>query len=642
MSPVRRRRLRRLAAFAGGFTIVALLWWVWHWQFDNALREARRHADTRLALYTSSLDGALERFTYLPDLLARQPLIRSALGRQPQDTLNAAMIRRINEHLARVAARSGAEAIYLMNARGLTVAASNHAREDSFIGHRYDYRPYFRQAMQGGQGEFFAVGSTTGRPGYFVSAPVTAGDVSAPVTAGDVSAPVAVGDISAPLTAGDAAAPETSAPPPLGVVAIKVSLESLQADWRQAGEKVLLSDAHGVVILSSRADWRYRYLGGLDTEALGEIRAQRQFNGTELRALGERLGDGSLLIDGNGVGERFFTATADSTAGGLGWRMHYLVPVRPLYASARNAVLVAGALCLALLLLGLWLRERQQRLWLREREARLMRDANERLESRVEARTRELESAQAELVQAGKLAALGTMAAGIAHELNQPLAGIRTYAASGARLLERGRSESAQDNFQRIQALSERLATLIRQLKLFARKGGAREPIDLRARLDFVLELLDERIVRQQVGLELELPESVRPILVAGDSVRIEQLLTNLLRNALDALREVQAPRLSVSVALGDERVVLTVSDNGPGIDEALIAQLFDPFFTTKEVGDGLGLGLFIAYGIVQDLDGRIRAENRTGAQGGAAFSVELPRALERHRRQPREEDSLT
>jgi len=622
VSPVRRRRLRRLAALAGGFATVALLWWVWHWQFDNALREAQRHADTRLALYTSSLEGALERFAYLPDLLARQPLIRSALGRQPQDTLNAAMIRRINAHLARVAASSGAEAIYMMNARGLTVAASNAAREDSFIGQRYDYRPYFRQAMRGGQGEFFAVGSTTGRPGYFVSAPVTAGDVSVSVTAGETASRGA------------------SAAPPLGVVAVKVSLESLQADWRQAGEKVMLSDANGVVILSSRADWRYRYMGGLDAEALGEIRAQRQFNGTELRALGERLGDGSLLIDGNGVGKRFFTVTADSTAGGLGWRMHYLVPVRPLYARARNAVLVAGALCLALLLLGLWLRERQQRLWLREREARLMRDANERLESRVEARTRELESAQAELVQSGKLAALGTMAAGIAHELNQPLAGIRTYAASGARLLERGRPESAQDNFQRIQALSERLATLIRQLKLFARKGGAREPIDLLARLDFVLELLDERIVRQ--GVELELPESVQPVWVAGDSVRIEQLLTNLLRNALDALREVAAPRLSVDVALSDTRVVLTVADNGSGIDEALIGQLFDPFFTTKEVGDGLGLGLFIAYGIVQDLAGRIRAENRTGAQSGAVFIVELPRAFETRRRQPSEEDSVT
>ncbi|WP_233440407.1 sensor histidine kinase [Modicisalibacter coralii] len=604
MGPIRRRRLRRLLIASGAVLIAAVLWWVWHWQFDNALRESRRHAEARLALYTSSLDGALERFTYLPDLLARQPLVRGALADRP------AVIRRVNRHLERVAERSGAEAIYLMDRRGLTLAASNHATPASFIGHRYEYRPYFRAAIEGGQGEFFAVGSTTGRPGYFVSAPVR--------TASAEDATIG------------------------GVLAIKVSLESLQADWREAGEKVLLTDANGVVILSSRPEWRFRRLGRLDAAALGEVRAQRQFQGAALAPLGERLNDGSLWVESGALGERFFTtARALDT---LGWRMHYLVPVRPLYVSARNAVLLAGAVCLALLLLGLWLRERQQRLWLREREARIMREANERLESRVAARTRELESAQAELVQAGKLAALGTMAAGIAHELNQPLAGIRTYAASGARLLERGRDEAASDNFRRIQGLSERLATLIRQLKLFARKGGAREPVDLAARLDFVLDLLEERLARQGVALDVQLPEhaAAGSLLVAGDTVRVEQLLTNLLRNALDALREIEAPRLTVSVSQGESRVTLEIADNGPGIDEDVLEHLFDPFFTTKAVGDGLGLGLFIAFGIVQDLEGRIRAENRPASLGGgAAFSVELPRARQVPARRDREE-SLT
>jgi len=344
---------------------------------------------------------------------------------------------------------------------------------------------------------------------------------------------------------------------------------------------------------------------------------------------------------GDAVGERYFITSSPLST--LGWRMHYLVPVRPLYASARDAVLVAAAGCLALLLLGLWLRERQQRLWLREREARIMREANERLESRVASRTRELESAQAELVQAGKLAALGTMAAGIAHELNQPLAGIRTYAASGARLLERGREATAADNFRRIQGLSDRLATLIRQLKLFARKGGAREPVDLAARLDFVLELLDDRLTRQGVRLTVERPgASGAGVWVAGDEVRVEQLLTNLLRNALDALRDVASPQLTVTLAVEDSQVTLTVADNGPGIEAEVLEHLFDPFYTTKAVGDGLGLGLFIAFGIVQDLAGRIRAENRPADEGGGArFCVELPRARQAAQRHSNEE-SLT
>lgn len=585
MSPVQRRRLRRLLLTVTGALVVVLLWWVWHWQLANATREARAHADTRLALYTSSLEGALERFTYLPGLLARQPLMRAALH-DASGPLDA----QVNAHLQRVAARSGAQAIYLMNDQGLTVAASNHALPHSFVGHRYHYRPYFLAAMRGRQGEFFAVGNTTGRPGYFVSAPVMADDEA------------------------------------IGVLAVKVSLESLQRDWRQAGEQVLLSDANGVVILSSRPDWRFRHLDELSVQALAAIRVQRQFSGAELRPLGTRLSDGALLIGNEGIGERYFiTASALDT---LGWTMHYLLPVRPLYAGARNAVLITAALCVALALLGLWLRERQQRLHLREREARIMREANERLESRVIERTRALEAAQADLVQAGKLAALGTMAAGIAHELNQPLSGIRTYAASGARLIERDCGAAAGDNFQRIQVLCERLATLIRQLKLFARKGGAREPVDLVARLRFVLELLDERFARQRVELRLNLPdEGHRAIWVAGDEVRLEQLATNLLRNALDALRDVASPCLEIHIEEQGEHVLLRVQDNGAGLDAEALEHLFDPFFTTKEVGDGLGLGLFITFGIVQDLGGRIHARNRLDVQGGGAeFRVELPR----------------
>ncbi|GHA98467.1 two-component sensor histidine kinase [Modicisalibacter luteus] len=584
--------------------IVASLWWVWHWQLTSETREALSHAESRLALYSSSLEGALQRFTYLPGLMARQPLVRNALEGD-----GASLEERVNVHLARVAERSGAEAIYLMDTRGETLAASNYDSPQNFIGHRYHYRPYFIEAMRGRQGEFFAVGSTTGRPGYFVSAPVYASDDARRI---------------------------------VGALAVKVSLESLQEDWRQADEKVFLTDANGIVILSSRPAWRFRRLGSLDSGALATIRSQRQFIGNPLAPLGHRLADGSLLIGSAGIGERFFTQA--NPQGTLGWTMHYLVPVRPLYVSARNAVLAGIAVWMTLVLLGLWLRERQQRLRLRLREASIMREANERLETRVAERTRELESAQAELVQAGKLAALGTMAAGIAHELNQPLAGIRTYAASGARLLERGRQEAAADNFQRIQTLSDRLATLIRQLKLFARKGGAREPVDLLARLDFVLELLGDRLSRQNIALHLDLPsEEARPVWVAGDDIRLEQLLTNLLRNALDALREVASPSLEIRVAVHDETVVLTVIDNGPGIDAQTLKHLFDPFYTTKRVGDGLGLGLFISYGIVQDLGGRIHADNRPASQGsGACFRVELPGLQGKARVRPTREETQT
>lgn len=578
-------RAWRLAILLGlALPVVAGLWSVWHWQYARATLEAEHHARNRLALYGTTLQGALERFSYLPGLMAHQPLVRTALADEAD-----AFTAQVNDYLALVAERSGAEAIFLTDDRGVTVAASNHAGEDSFLGHHYAFRPYFRDAMAGGQGEFFAIGSTTGRPGYFISAAVRGSDGTGP----------------------------------LGVLALKVSLESLQESWRRAGEQVLLTDANGVVILSSRPEWRYRRIAELASPALEEIRAQRQFMEESLAQLGERLPDGSLRI--GEPGERFLDMPLELAT--LGWTMHYLVPVQPLHVSARNALLAASGATLALLLLGLWLRERRKRQQLREREARIVREANERLEARVEERTRELREAQAELVQAGKLAALGTMAAGIAHELNQPLSGIRTYAANGERLLGLARHEAAGDNFRRIQALCERQDALIRQLKLFARRGGGREPVDLIGRIDFVLDLLAERLAEQGVTPTLDLPDGVprTALRVVGDAVRVEQLLTNLVGNALDALRGVDSPRLEIALALEGRQLVLTVADSGPGIEEAALARLFDPFYTTKAVGDGLGLGLFISYGIVQDLGGRIAAGNRPG--GGAWFQVTLPAA---------------
>lgn len=578
----------RVLVLASLFVLSLLsLWWLWHWQYSQAQANAQHHANNRLALYTSSLQGALERFTYLPGLLAQQPLIQAAL-REPSDLLLSSA----NQHLARVAARSGADTIFLMDDQGVTLASSNYQLDQSFIGHDYHFRPYFFDALQTGSGEFFAIGDTTGQPGYFTSYAVTLGDDAATA----------------------------------GVLVVKVALEALQNDWRRAQESVILSDANGVVILSSREQWRFRHIDGLSDDALAQIDAQRQFLDKPLSPLGQRLRDDTLIIGGKGqgIGERFLITSLPLS--NLGWSMHYLSPVRPLYTSARNLLLAGLVTLSALLLFGLWLRERQKRQHMRDTQAKITRQTNIRLEERVQERTQALEDAQAELVQAGKLAALGTMAAGIAHELNQPLSGIRTYAANGERLLALGRQEMAGNNFQRIQVLSKRLARLIEQLKLFARKGGSRDSVNLSASLDFVLELLEERFQQQKVHLERD-GDWLQPLWVRGDDVRLEQLLTNLLRNALDALSDTPSGVIRLHVEVTPEQVLLTIYDNGPGLPQEVIEQMFDPFFTTKPVGEGLGLGLFISYGIVQDLGGKLSADNH--ATGGAWFRLALPHGEE-------------
>lgn len=652
LSALRRRRLAWLALSVGLLAGLLVLSALWHWELARGERDARQHAATRLNFYASTLNAELSRFQWLPELLARQARVRVALGAEdirsfamgsvdvPEQTGTADALEEgadLNRHLQRVARASGAAAIFLTDRDGLTVAASNFAEADSFVGYRYDYRPYVIDALAQGRGEFFAVGNTTGRPGYFVSAPVL-----------------------------DAAGQ------PLGVMVVKVSLEALEDTWRQAGETVLLADANRIVLLASRRNWKYRALAAIEPQALDSIRAQQQFRGAPLTPLSRELEDGSLVLGDHqelattqavrlptaAMGQRYLDESLAS--GPLGWQLHFLMPLRPLYVQARNVVLVGLAVMLGLAMLGLWMRERQARLGLIRREAVMMREINERLEARVAQRSRELEATRDELVQAGKLAALGTMAAGIAHELNQPLVGIRTYAASGEKLLARGiasaatrpelnvrAAESATGNFARIGELSERLADMIRQLRVFVRPASQQAPVALALvpRVDFALELLAERITA--LGLEVERDALPRAVMVMGEQVRLEQVLTNLIRNALDALEgQVRAQqargsdelrgesrdgparpclRLSwqawpaVASLEGQPGGCLRIEDNGPGIDPALRATLFDPFTTTREVGEGMGMGLFLSYGLARDLGGQLRLADGASSTGGAS-----------------------
>ena len=656
LSALRRRRLAWLALSASLLVGLMALFALWHWELARSERDARQHAATRLNFYASTLNAELSRFQWLPELLARQARVRIALGEPdvppaatgpviPSDQPDAASATAplgsssdLNQHLRRVARASGAAAIFLTDRDGMTVAASNFDEPDSFVGYRYDYRPYFIDALARGRGEFFAVGNTTGRPGYFVSAPVLAAEGQ-----------------------------------PLGVMVVKVSLEALEDTWRQAGETVLLADANRIVLLASRRNWKYRALEAIEPQALDSIRAQQQFRGAPLTPLSRELEDGSLVLGDNhelaaseiarlptaAMGQRYLDESLAS--GPLGWQLHFLMPLRPLYIQARNVVLVGLAVILGLAMMALWMRERQARLGLIRREAVMMREINERLEERVAQRSRELEATRDELVQAGKLAALGTMAAGIAHELNQPLVGIRTYAASGGKLLARGiasaatrpeltarAAESAASNFTRISELSERLADMIRQLRVFVRPASQQAPVALALapRIDFALELLAERVTALDLTVEREaLP---RDVIVMGEQVRLEQLLTNLIRNALDALEGEQkaqqagqqsdepddgraAPRLrlswqawpSVASLEGQPGGCLRIEDNGPGIDPALRATLFDPFTTTREVGEGMGMGLFLSYGLARDLGGQLRLADGS-ALGGACFELWL------------------
>lgn len=251
---------------------------------------------------------------------------------------------------------------------------------------------------------------------------------------------------------------------------------------------------------------------------------------------------------------------------------------------------------------------------LRALNARLTREIAER--ERVQ---RELRVAEQTVQQSSKLAALGEMSAGVSHELNQPLAAMKTYLAGARLLLQRGRDEEALSSFQRIDDLIERMGAITRQLKSFARKGGeAFEPVDLREAISSALTLMEPQMRTRRLRITRNLPRG--PVMVFCDRLRLEQVIVNLLRNAVDATRGVRNPAIEISVASGSQ-AVLTVRDNGPGISE--LEKLFEPFWTTKAPGEGTGLGLAISSGIIADFGGRLTAHNSD--DGGAVFEVELP-----------------
>jgi two-component system C4-dicarboxylate transport sensor histidine kinase DctB len=254
-----------------------------------------------------------------------------------------------------------------------------------------------------------------------------------------------------------------------------------------------------------------------------------------------------------------------------------------------------------------------------ERTADLV-TANTHLQHEMSERRR----AEEGLVQAGKLAALGQMAAGITHELNQPLAALRTLSANAGVFLQRGRMTDAVKNLEVIGELIDRMGKITGQLRSFARKDPVQlRTVSLKRSLANALVLLNQRTREQAVAIEEEWPD--RDVCVLGDSTRLEQVIVNLAANAMDAMAGEAQPQMTIAITEVGDRVQIAVRDNGPGIATQHLRRLFEPFFTTKESGQGLGLGLVISIGIARELGGDLTAANRP--EGGAEFVLHLQQA---------------
>ncbi|WP_170317659.1 sensor histidine kinase [Paroceanicella profunda] len=553
-------------------TLVALLIWGSHNYLTTFYSEdLRNRANVRAAIYNGSLLNVLERHQLIPSVLARDRTLTDALMRG-QYAMTSARLIDINDELK-------ARNLLLFDATGRIVASSDRR----LLGTSRADRPYFREAARENTTIFTTTGVAERELGFFFAHAVRSG-----------------GQL-------------------LGVIAVQVNLGELEASWARDTGRVFVTNAEDVVILSSHPDWRYKLLSPLLEEARMAALRSRQLGGLEI-----------LPMDWTGTGRQVRIGGAtylrrDVSIGFRGWTLNYLAPLDDVRARV-NAVIALEIMAVALLVaLIFWIRSKQAwRRFLRlERESAELRDLNRRLSDEILERRRveqTLARTEQSLVQASKLAALGQMSAAVSHELNQPLAAMRTYIAGARLLIERGRMPEAHSSIQRIDDLIGRMAMLTRQLKSFARKGEDEiRPLDLRDAIKGALSVMSPQLGQVRVELVTDMPST--PVMIRGDQLRIEQILVNLLRNALDALRGQDDRRIDVTLVPGPLPTI-RVSDNGPGLPKEPDA-LFEPFFTTKRPGEGLGLGLAISAGIAQDLGGELTARNLV--RGGACFELTLP-----------------
>lgn len=577
------RRMRLLMWVGLALALTAGAAWLGH---SLALRTAldQLHADAqkRLDVIAARLDGELARFDYLPSLLETTPEVFELLA-APDDM---GLRQRVSRHLRGITATAGADNLYVTNRAGLTVAAADAGQPGTPLGTDLSFRPYVRDALAYGRGRFFGVGFTTGRTGYYLAYALQQGGTQR------------------------------------GVATVKVSLDAVQRTWAQLPGDVLVLDARDVVILASQGRWRMRPLTALSPALSAEAAEHRTYGNADLAALDwqlrERLDEQTQRVRLDGI-----DYLASEGAANLGlWRIVLLDDETPARAAARNAALSAALACAVLMLLIVAVAQRRRALRQQQVSRLALQAAHDSLEARVVERTAELRALQNDLIHAGKLAALGQMSAGMVHELNQPLAAMRTLSDNASVLLDKGRLDDARGNLKRIASLTDRLGGLTRQLKVFAHKSPRpTQRVMLKKVVHDALLVVDTRL--RELGAAVTVAIEPESLSVPADEARLEQVLVNLFGNAADAMSAAAKRQIGVRGIQDGERVRVVIADSGSGIDPQVLPQLFEPFVTTKPAGKGLGLGLMISAHIVREFGGHLSARNLEPC--GAEFVIDLP-----------------
>lgn len=518
-------------------------------------------ASNRMVIYLRALNETLRQHQHLPFVLANDP-------RYAQDLAAGTTGPETNDRLRELAHEAKLEAIYLMDPTGRVVATSNADEPHSFLGQNYGFRPYFRDALTGQRSDYFAIGATSGRPGYFVAEPVFGAGAEA-----------------------------------LGVIAIKLDVSELQRSWESNSETVLAVNNDKIVVLASNPGWLYRPVGSLSDTLRKTILGSRQFGSETLKPLGwQPFGDKRVTIDGTGY------LQVAGQAEWRGWTLHYLHPENTIL----RQTLVATVFCASIIsvLLGF-------ATFLRSRRIEQAYTASERRRVALVQTNQQLEKAQTDLAQSAKLAALGHLAASVTHELGQPISAFRNHLVAA----ELGHEITSPTTAMALYKLVDRMEATISQFRHFARaRPEHKSQVDLIAVLGDAKTLLQADIAA--AGIHLVVNEPHGPVPVYAHEVQLEQAFTNLLRNAVHAVEGRDNPQIRLTLTRQMQQVEIRIQDNGPGLSGATLTDLQEPFFSTKPSGVGMGLGLAITTEIINDHGGALTLGDVTE---GAEFVVTLP-----------------
>lgn len=545
---------------------IVTLWVSNAWLTERFSESMRNKLEVRLTLYSGNLKSELQRNSIVPKLLARDQELIGALHSQDFSTSTQRLIDFVDE--------IGAASLMLLDKDGRTVASTDRNN----LGSMHREKAFFVDATRSNETVFTIVPQETGGVDFYYSRRIEFQNRF------------------------------------IGVVSVEVDLHKFERAWAGISDSIMVIDSEGKIILATDPRWR----GVSETEALAKRPAETALSQAVQFTAGLTGYRDSTYVQGEAVMR---------IAGRVPFRGWQIVSFTA-FSSVRekvNSILALEVMGFTLMLAMIfYLANRRTRVRLKifENESAELRRLNERLQREIAEREKvqkTLEVAEQSLEQSSKLAALGEMAAAVSHELNQPLAAMKTYLAGAGLLLSRNRPDETLSAFHRIDDLIERMGAITRQLKTYARKGSETfSPVDMSAALSSSLSMMEPQLKHSNIRLEKVISE--QSVVVIGDRVRLEQVLINLLRNAVDAVKTVPDPVIEIMLSRG-ETVTLSVRDNGSGIEE--LDLLFEPFHTTKKDGDGVGLGLAISSGIVKDHGGRLTARNSD--DGGAVFEVQLP-----------------